>query len=260
VARRRRRKKLRWARALRWPAFALLLVGALAVAGVVAPRVRPWPFLGSGLDLDLGPPVHAGIDLRDYPGDGPMRKLRERAPYEWTGYYLESPNHPGDSWSGTWPRLRAMGWGVAILYVGQQKSELTTVQGAADAVDAAAKARAEGFPTGAAIFLDIEHVDEVSPELLAYARAFTARLQRIAYRPAIYCHVANAERLRGAVGAGVPFWVSGGSDFDVTHAPAASGVPWAEAWQGWLDTREPWGVTSLNVDVSVAGSSSPSLP
>src|SRR5215212_2944774 len=65
---------------------------------------------------------HLGFDTYAYPGDDAMRAWREDgAPYEWVGYYLPSaPCHKGESWSGKRQTLTDMGWGLAVIYVGQQ--------------------------------------------------------------------------------------------------------------------------------------------
>lgn len=65
---------------------------------------------------------HLGFDTYAYPGDEAMRAWRtDDVPYEWVGYYLPSaPCHKGQSWSGKRQTLADMGWGVAVIYVGQQ--------------------------------------------------------------------------------------------------------------------------------------------
>ena len=65
---------------------------------------------------------HLGFDTYAYPGDQAMLAWRQDdAPYEWVGYYLPSaPCHKGTSWSGKRETLDDMGWGVAVIYVGQQ--------------------------------------------------------------------------------------------------------------------------------------------
>ncbi|MDQ3244415.1 MAG: DUF1906 domain-containing protein [Gemmatimonadota bacterium] len=65
---------------------------------------------------------HLGFDTYAYPGDHAMRAWRsDDAPYEWVGYYLPAtPCHKGKSWSGKRETLASMGWGVAVIYVGQQ--------------------------------------------------------------------------------------------------------------------------------------------
>jgi len=64
-----------------------------------------------------------GFDTHTYPGDEKMRawKNAPNAPYSWVGFYLPSaPCHKGTSWSGKRQALQDMGWGVAVVYVGQQ--------------------------------------------------------------------------------------------------------------------------------------------
>ena len=64
---------------------------------------------------------HLGFDTGTYPGDGAMRAWRTGgAPYEWTGFYLPSPCHQDEGWSGKREALTQMGYGVAVIYVGQQ--------------------------------------------------------------------------------------------------------------------------------------------
>lgn len=65
---------------------------------------------------------HLGFDTYAYPGDEAMLAWRQDgAPYEWVGYYLPSaPCHKGESWGGKRQTLADMGWGVAVIYVGQQ--------------------------------------------------------------------------------------------------------------------------------------------
>ena len=64
---------------------------------------------------------HMGFDTGNYPGDAAMRAWRTSgAPYEWTGYYLPAPCHADESWSGKRAALSSMGYGLAVIYVGQQ--------------------------------------------------------------------------------------------------------------------------------------------
>jgi hypothetical protein len=64
---------------------------------------------------------YLGFDTYAYPGDKVMRAWRAaNVPYEWVGYYLPSPCHSGTTWAGTRQRLVDMGWGTAVIYVGQQ--------------------------------------------------------------------------------------------------------------------------------------------
>lgn len=64
---------------------------------------------------------HLGFDTYSYPGDAAMTAWRdESVPYEWVGYYLEAPCHKEKSWSGKRQKLADIGWGTAVIYVGQQ--------------------------------------------------------------------------------------------------------------------------------------------
>jgi hypothetical protein len=63
---------------------------------------------------------HLGFDTNLYPGDNAMEAWRHSGDYEWVGYYLKAPCHSDNSWSGTRERLVNQGWGLAVIYVGQQ--------------------------------------------------------------------------------------------------------------------------------------------
>lgn len=84
---------------------------------------------------------HLGFDTYAYPGDDAMRAWRDaEVPYEWVGYYLPSaPCHKGTSWGGKRERLAEMGWGVAVIYVGQQPWGEVSVPAAARAAVVAPK-------------------------------------------------------------------------------------------------------------------------
>jgi hypothetical protein len=142
-----------------------------------------------------------------------------------------------------------------------QIDELTETQAIADADAAAAEAAAEGFPSGAIIYLDVEATDEVSAALTRYVRNFVARLSTGRYRPGVYCHVKNAPVLAEALDVprrAIPFWVAGGSSFSLSAGPADSGVAFATLWQGLLDEPEPTATVSLTVDVSTSSTPTPS--
>jgi len=67
------------------------------------------------------PGPHLGFDTFSYPGDDAMRAwLAADKPYRWVGYYLSAPCHNDDSWEGKRDTLSSMGWGMAVIYVGQQ--------------------------------------------------------------------------------------------------------------------------------------------
>ena len=82
---------------------------------------------GENSVTDPGTPVpvvgtsHPGFDTSLYPGDAAMTAwLKPASPYEWVGYYLQAPCHRDPSWMGKRVTLTSMGWGLAVLFVGQQ--------------------------------------------------------------------------------------------------------------------------------------------
>ena len=255
----------------RLPALLLLALGACA-----PPATGPRPAN-----------VHPGFDTGIYPGEAAMRTWREASPYRWVGFYLPSPCHRDASWSGTRPALERMGWGVAVLYVGQQAFEdapdtppdstrpivcsrtlLSAGQGAADARDAIARARAEGFAAGSTVFLDVERMREVPEGMRAYYGAWTeAVLRDGSYLAGTYAHQANAaalfaqaRQLYAAAGRTEqpPFWIAGGSGFTLDQPPYAVGLPYARAWQGAIDVERTWGGVRLRIDENTADRASPS--
>lgn len=229
-----------------------------------------------------------GFDTWQYPGDALMASWRSESPYQWVGYYLESPCHRDASWMGRRQQLESEGWGIALLYVGQQVFEgqsvdnsgveevlcsrtlLTTEQGIADARDAIATARAEGFPPGTVIFLDIERVSRIPPEMLDYLGAWIdVMLDDGSYRPGLYAHRANASGLYFTVSQaysergsslGPPVWIAGGTGFTLDSHPEEAGLTFATVWQGVLDVQRTWAGRSLRIDENVAEVRSPSAP
>ena len=222
-------------------------------------------------------PAHPGFDIDRYPGDAALQAWRRAAPYEWVGFYLPAPCHRDASWSGKRQAIAAMGFGFAVLYVGQQQFEgdtttsapgapvvcsrtlLTAERGRAAAAHAAARTAAEGFAPGTAVFLDVERVSRLTPEMSAYVGAWVDALRRDGrFRPAIYAHRDNAAALR-PLAEGVPFWVAGGTGFGIDRTPSESGVAFASVWQG-LPGPRTWGGVTLTVDENVATTRSPSAP
>lgn len=235
--------------------------------------------------------AHPGFDTRDYPGSSAMATWMESSPYRWVGYYLPAPCYTGTSWIGRRSDLERMGWGLAVLFVGEQdwgamaaardvveheheagarctRSNLTVQEGARDAAEASREAASEGFPAGTAIYLDVERVEVVSAELARYVRAWVgAMLDEGRYLPGLYAHGRNVPELHPMVvgeygrrgrGRDVPLWVATSQGFDIARTPAESGFESADVWQGAFDRRETWGGVTLQVDVNVARTPSPS--
>ncbi|HUE96560.1 MAG TPA: glycoside hydrolase domain-containing protein [Longimicrobiaceae bacterium] len=260
----------------RWAALVLIgmIGGCAGVTSTIAPDV----------------PVYPGFDTSIYPGDGAMRTWRAESPYRWVGYYLPAPCRRDNSWVGKRATLERMGWGIALLYVGQQQWDgtpdpdpglspesilcsrtlLTAEQGRRDARDAADRAAAEGFPPGSHIFLDIERTERIGPEMANYYQAWLRGIvQDGRYRPATYAHRINAAALymlaQGAFALDKaslepPFWVAGTGGFTLSSHPTRSGAPYADLWQGALDVQREWGGVRLLIDENTATRPNPSAP
>jgi hypothetical protein len=237
---------------------------------------------------------YVGFDTHTYPGTATMKawKSTPGAPYSWVGYYLPSPCHADDSWIGKRDTLSSIGWGMAIVYVGQQTwgktpRALTAAQRAvirrttkcsadlisideavANADDATNIAKAEGFAPGSVVFLDLERMEKIPAPMRAYYRAWTARmLKNGLYQPGFYAHEHNAQQIhddvalefRAAGSAAEPrFWIAGGKGFDEGRAPQDVGYAFAGMWQGVIDVARSVANIKLPVDVNVGSWASPS--
>ena len=275
------------------PRYSRLALGALLLAAASCSDARailgPLPDDGE---------IHRGFDTSIYPGDVAMRAWRApSSPYEWTGYYLPAPCHTNTSWSGRRSFLQSLGWGTAVLYVGQQTWEavatapmtapmtapaiarvqqsatcsrtmLSGAQGTIEGSDAAAKAANDGFAAGTVIFLDIEYMSTVTQPMRDYYRSWVAQVIADGrYLPGIYCNKANAATIYSDVHdefmlrrptATPQFWIAGTSGFTTDRKPTDVGYSFANVWQGKLDTDETWNGVALHIDVNVADSPSPS--
>ena len=186
-----------------------------------------------------------------------------------------------------------MGWGLAVVYVGQQtwnrrlrslsaaekaRQQSTGVrcnadfidaaQGALEAVDAIAKTRAEGFPRGTVIFLDVERMETVPARMRDYYRAWVATVLREGmYRPGIYVHSYNARLVYDDVkalfvAAGMRqeprFWIASAPDFSPNKAARDVGHEFAGMWQGVIDVVREVADIALPIDINVSNWPSPS--
>lgn len=237
-----------------------------------------------------------GFDTYTYPGDEKMRAWRNapNAPYRWVGFYVgNAPCYKGSSWAGKRQVLTEMGWGLAVVYVGQQTWNralrtlstaeklrqrgkgvrcnadfIDAAQGALEAVDAIAKTRAEGFAPGTVIFLDIERMESVPPRMRDYYGAWVATVLRDGtYRPGIYVHSYNARLVYDDVkalfvAAGVRqeprFWIASARDFSPNKAARDVGHEFAGMWQGVIDVVREVADIALPIDINVSNWPSPS--
>lgn len=276
---------------------ALALTGAALITAVLAvPSMQGPPTTGFGSTLSEAPvrlaaaveravdQQYLGFDTNIYPGDRTMAIWAEDGTYDWVGYYLPAPCHRDPSWSGKRDTLLSMGWGLAVVYVGQQvwktskkpkkgatcsNSFISASRGVAEGHDAIAKVIAEGFPQGTVIFLDIERMDRITPAMKEYYKAWTKTvLEDGRYRAGYYTHVDNAKEIFDDVTAVFsaagdttepPFWIAGRTKiFDTDKMPTDVGHAFAEVWQGLLDVTRTHAGIRLPIDVNVSGSRSPS--
>ena len=199
--------------------------------------------------------AYLGFDRNIYPGDAAISILRKT--FSFAGYWLSPP--PGEktnSWVGKRELLRSHGFGFLVLYRGRDSRELKSEAaaqrlGIEDGKDAAVSAKAEGFSSGAIIFLDIEEGGRLLASYHAYLKAWFDELAKAGYRGGVYCSgipvkeeanvtITTAEDIRNnAPSRDVSFWVyndacppSPGCAFPQNPpAPAASGIGHAIVWQ-----------------------------
>jgi hypothetical protein len=276
---------------------ALLMSGAALITAVLAvPVAQEPPTTGFGQTLAEAPvrlaaaveramdEQYLGFDTNIYPGDRTMKIWAEEGTYDWVGFYLPAPCHKDKSWSGKRDTLLSMGWGLAVVYVGQQvwktskkpkkgstcsNTFVSGGQGMIEGHDAIGRVIAQGFPHGTVIFLDIERMDRIPPSMKAYYTAWTKTvLDDGRYRVGYYTHVDNAAQIFADVKAVFaakgdttepPFWIAGRTKiFDVDKMPTDVGHAFAEVWQGLLDVTRTHAGIRLPIDVNVSGSRSPS--
>ena len=161
------------------------------------------------------PRSYLGFDRNIYPGDDALPILRKT--FSFASYWLSPP--PGEksnTWSGKRELLRSQGFGFLVLFRGPQISELQKLwsesrfnradrlqaqaeeRGSADANQAAAAAKKEGFPSHTVIFLDIEEGGRLPAVYHVYLRAWVDQLMGAGYRAGVYCSGMPVSEGRGA--------------------------------------------------------------
>ena len=197
--------------------------------------------------------TYLGFDRNDYPGDANLKLLHQTFAY--TGYWLNNP--PGassNSWAGHRATVESAGFGFLVLFNGRLYAALKTVSnakrlGLADAQNAAAAARREGFPAKTIIFLDQEQGGRMLPEQKAYIYEWVDGVTAEGFRSGVYCsgipapddnNIVTAEDIRQSAGSrDITYWAindacppSPGCSLS-QHPPrsAESGVNFAEVWQ-----------------------------
>jgi Domain of unknown function (DUF1906)/IPT/TIG domain len=234
--------------------------------------------------------MHLGFDRSDYPGDAVMQSLFESTPLAFTGAYLApAPSHKDTGWMTKVPQLRAAGWGINPIYVGQQavggpgSHTLTTAQGVADATQARNLAQNAGLDTGSVVYLDIEAGGMLPPDFMSYITSWVLSMQPPStFLPGIYCSsTQTAAQVTAAIG-DIPVWAfhlidAGPSTVDLSSEtardPAQSGFDAALIWQyrqslngaitvNWTDsTGAARSLTNVDLDTAVfTDPSNPVLP
>jgi Domain of unknown function (DUF1906) len=199
--------------------------------------------------------AYLGFDLNIYPGDAALPILRKT--FSFAGYWLSPP--PGarrNTWVGKRQLLKSQRFGFLLLYRGPQSSELKSLsqahnRGTADAANAAATAKREGFPSHAIIFLDIEEGGRLPAKYHAYLRAWVDALARAGYCSGVYCSgmpvnegngvtIITSDDIRKNIGKrNLTYFVfndacppaPGCVDAHSPSPPSASSIPYASVWQ-----------------------------
>ncbi len=199
--------------------------------------------------------AYLGFDLNTYPGDDALPILRKT--FSFAGYWLSPP--PGarqNTWAGKRHLFLSQKFGFLLLYRGPRTRELKSSsqagnRGTADAVNAAATAKREGFPSHAIIFLDIEEGGRLPAKYHVYLRAWVDVLARAGYRAGVYCSgmpvnegngvtIVTSDDIRNNLGKReLAYFVYNDAcppspGCVVPHnppSPSASGIPYAAGWQ-----------------------------
>jgi len=199
--------------------------------------------------------TYLGFDRNKYPGDANLAALRRT--FAFSGYWLNTP--PGsatNTWIGHRKALQSAGFGFLLLFNGRLDADLKKDPdagrlGIADAAEAVAAVRREGFHENAIIFLDQEEGGRMLAEQKSYIFAWVDGVNASGFRAGIYCSgipfserngitVTTAADIReNANGRNIVYWVvndacppSAGCAFPTrAPRPRQSGVTFAEVWQ-----------------------------
>lgn len=143
--------------------------------------------------------AYAGIDTINYPGDKTMEWLWDEANSNlwWVGYYLPEKGS-SQTWKGKFTRLKAMGWGVAPIYIGKQPAVVKAyhsgkgkagLQGYFDGITATVMASTDKIPEGTVIYFDLEGGDISSSThvFMEYFKNWMKCVIERGYIPGLYC-------------------------------------------------------------------------
>ena len=216
--------------------------------------------------------AYAGFDRADFPSLDFMARLKSETNLVWCGYYLHAPSQPATTWRGKRAALAAQGWGFAPIYVGQQitgpgSHDVTEAQGARDGADAADQMRAEGFPLGSFVFLDLENGPPFTGAQQGYVGAWIDAVRAHGFGAGVYCSFLFALTV-DALRPDVRMWVFrvtttrphpvAGRVFPVPE-PGVSGFKGAHLWQRDDEARLS-GFGDLAIDLNSSLYADPSAP
>jgi hypothetical protein len=157
--------------------------------------------------------VYAGIDLERYPGDRAMQWLYDNSNLFWTGFYLASGKGKGWTTETTWWRqystLKAMGWGIAPIYIGKQpdspKLQMAAQQskavgeGYSDGLEAVRLASRAQIPAMSVLYFDLEQ-HALPQRWKDYYFGWMEAVLDSLYWPGIYCYPSVVPELLNSVG------------------------------------------------------------
>ncbi|MBI3641966.1 MAG: DUF1906 domain-containing protein [Thaumarchaeota archaeon] len=227
-----------------------------------------------------------------------MQNCWDTKNYFFVGYYLpRAPNVFSNSWRGKRKFLKSIGWGFAVIYVGQLlkkyngiQTNLTKSQGFQDGKNAEQIAMNEGFPSGTTIFLDVENyadhnskskTPKIDPSTKNYVEGWIEYfVKNNYYVPGLYCYLLYSDELynlsqsvyrsNNQSGAAKIWIFYTGSinhgvtkiTFNLTTSPTVA-RPFAEIWQGQQNVQVqcPCPIQSgnfLTVDLDTAVNQNPS--
>jgi Domain of unknown function (DUF1906) len=236
------------------PGIAMIILLALSAISIL-PFLVDSPTSPSSVMARAAESAYLGFDLNNYPGDHALPVLRKT--FSFGGYWLSAPPEAKqNTWLGKRRLMLAQKFGFLILYNGPRSNELKSLaqsgkKAIADAANAAAAAKKEGFPLRAIIFLDVEEGGRLPANYHAYLRAWIDELARAGYRAGVYCSgitvnegngvaIITADDIRNNIGKRqlayfvfndicppAPGCVVGQN----SPLPSASGISYAAVWQ-----------------------------
>lgn len=248
-----------------------------------------------GVGLVFGQQISAGFDMSDpYPGHEVLDWLRKNTNLQWVGIYLAVKDRDSGitaargTWKGKFSSLRAMGWGVAPIYVGKQVGTVKNLargmggvtaevfEGANDGDEAVGLAAEERIPDGTVLYFDAEGGDRWPDSYVQYLGAWVKTvLTRKKYVPGIYCSPDLAlQFVQGMRNVPNPPWSwsvwaakykHGGQAFtapyptDLAYHPRNSGCGFAVAWQYRGNIQIPASQTGRTIKVDLSTSIRPDI-